>query len=350
MKNPVQRLVSSRIVAVIALASTFILASCAMPLEGEDEWSDASEKAQPIQNGEVWPTELNGGTVQVKIEWAPGMKEAMARIQRVNIDEMPDFERCSGQVVSRDTILTAAHCFESMGYIQDTTGAYTAYGPRPATVTIHHQEPNGNWEAVSNTKEAITLRIPSPYFIYAKSGDLKRKKGHDMAFLQRATDWSNVGSSDRTALAVDPADRPDWLYLYGHGYHSDTSYDGYLRRGRMSRLTWYETETGTYAKTIDNAPFEGGAYSCASDSGGPWKVPAQTTLVSGIQFGIHREGQGSGKCTETAARAVWTAPNKAWLELLIEQGRGTCTTSSNAYSTKANNALVWKTVDTLTCW
>jgi hypothetical protein len=62
------------------------------------------------------------------------------------------------------------------------------------------------------------------------------------------------------------------------------------------------------------------------------------------------EGKGIGKCTETAARSVWTAPNKAWLELLIEQGRGTCTTSSNAYSTKANNALVWKTVDTLTCW
>jgi hypothetical protein len=346
--NASTRSVSPTLVALIALTAAHLTIGCAMPVEGESEPAQVNENSQPVQNGEALPSELNGGVVQVKIEWAPGMKEAMSRIQRVNIDELPDFERCSGQVVSRDTILTAAHCFENMGYFQDTTGAYTAAGARTAKVTIFHQKPDLNWEAVSGSKESITRRVPSPFFTYAKDGKLTLKDGYDMAFVQRATDWSNMDIDDRTAIAIDPADRPDWLYLYGYGYHSDTAYDGQMRRGRMPRLTWYETEAGTYSKTVTSAPFEGGAYSCAGDSGGPWKGPAQTTLVSGVQFGIHRAGKGPGKCTETAALAVWTAPQKFWIELLIENGRGTCTTGT--YSIRANNALTWKVTDTLTCW
>jgi hypothetical protein len=342
------RSASPRLFALVALTSASLFTGCAMPVGGESELAELGENAQPVQNGEALPSALNGGVVQVKIEWAPGMKEAFSRIQRVNIDELPPYERCSGQVVSRDTILTAAHCFENVGYFQDTTGAYTGPGSRTAKVTIYHQNSDGTWEAVSGSKESITLRVPSPYFYYAQDGEPKLKDGYDMAFVQRATDWSNTGIADRTAIAIDTADRPDWLYLYGHGYHSDTSYDGQLRRGQMSRLTWYATEAGTYSHTVASAPFEGGAYSCAGDSGGPWKVPAQTTLVSGVQFGIHREGQGSGKCTETAARAVWTAPQKFWIELLIENGRGTCSTGT--YSIRANNALTWKVTDTLTCW
>lgn len=58
---------------------------------------------QGIENGQLRPSQMNGGTVLVR---------AFGQVPREGLKE----EICSGQVISRNTILTAAHCFYSVGY------------------------------------------------------------------------------------------------------------------------------------------------------------------------------------------------------------------------------------------
>jgi|GEM_PF-2207999 len=328
-----------------ALSLLFIAgaSACAMPLEegqmDQAEFGPAESKEQAIQNGQVYPTENNAGTVYLAIEWAPGQGDPRG--------ENPT-QRCSGQVVSRDSILLAAHCFYDVGYYANGW-AESVW----AKVSVLHQEPNGTWESLSGSKESMKVYIPSSYYFYevstASDAD-KRKVGIDVAVLRRSSNWSNTVSTDVTALASDQADQPSWLYLYGHGYYSDTQVDYKLRRGLFDTLTFYTDSANDYFGSIKYTAITDDPYSCTGDSGGPWKVPQFGTTVSGVQFGVHSQGinPADGRCTEDGSRAAMVPMTAQWIKGYVHGGAGAC--SNTSHYIRANPSMTWTIVDTITCW
>lgn len=303
------------------------------------ELDPAASKEQAIENGELKPSVNNAGTVQVLIEIAPGQEDPRG--------ENPP-NRCSGQVVSRDSILLAAHCFYDMGYYVNGWVESAS-----AKVTVTHQESNGTWESLSGTKEAMKVYIPSSYYFYEIANTTvadKRKVGVDVAVVRRSSSWSNVVSTDVSAIARDQADQPPWLYLYGHGYHSDTQVDNQLRRGLLDTLTYYTDSSNDYYGSIKYTPVTGDPYSCSGDSGGPWKVPQSGTTVSGVQFGVHSQGitPADGRCTEDGSRAVMVPMMAPWIKGYVDGGAGAC--SNTTHYVRPSSSFSWLLVDTITCW
>jgi len=309
---------------------------CAMPLEeghlDQAELEASASKEQSIQNGEVRPSEMSGGTVRITIEGALDPRG----------EPFPS-EGCSGQVISRDSILLAAHCFFDSGYYIDgwqksvTVKAY-----------VQHQRPGAFWESLSSSEETMKVYVPSAYFLYENDDSLKI--GVDVAVLRRTGGWWNTRSTDVTALATDQADRPAALYLYGYGYYSDTQIDYRARRGLFDTLIYYPNNAFTYPGSIKYTPVAGDPYSCSGDSGGPWKV-LQTAgpTVSGVQFGVHSSGitAADGHCTEDGSRAAMVARNVQWIKARVEEGFGSC--SDTVHTVRPPNRAS-KVVDTITCW
>lgn len=337
--------ISFRASAKAALSLLFLagMSGCGTPIDEEQlPQVELAHLEQAIENGEVYPSELNAGTVYVRIEWADGQKPT----PRDN--PVPDAQRCSGQVISRDTILLAAHCFYEFGYYADGWSSSV-----PVQASVLHQEPNGTWEWISGSDEWMTVNVPFPYVYYEKStlsDKHKLKIQYDVAVLRRSSNWDNTVSTDVTALATDRWDEPSWLYLYGHGYYSDTQVDYKLRRGFFQPLTFHNDSSNSYFGSIEYDPIAGSAYSCTGDSGGPWKVPQWGTTVSGVQFGVHSGGINSagGTCTEDGSRAAMVPRNTQWINGEVNAGAGSCSVTSHWI--RANPSLSWTLVDTLTCW
>jgi V8-like Glu-specific endopeptidase len=297
---------------------------------------DLQAREQGIENGQLKPSLMNGGTVRI---WAYGANG--------------EAEGCSGQVISRDTLLTAAHCFYDVG-IYDSGWS----DAKSVSVMVQHQEANGNWEYPSAIGETVTVYVKSLY-VSLRDANSNRQWGQDVAVVRRSTPWTSIVSTDVTALSTDSNDRPSYLYVYGHGYFADIFCDrgcnpysdGQLRRGYFTGLS-YTFSGGFYSDyyaTILSDYGPNDAHTCAGDSGGPWKtVAVGDNQISGVQFGVHVMGNGVGECTEDSARSASVGYNASWIKSKVELGAGSCTNKTHTVYT--GNGYSHVTADTIVCW
>lgn len=307
-----------------------LVTGCALePIEetqaeaGEERSTRIAE--QPIENGELLPSALNGGTVLIQT-WFEVPREGMV------------LERCTGQVISRDTILTAAHCF----------GTYSDGWVRKKAVqaTVHHQNPNGSWEALTNGGgETLDLYVLQGY-VNALYPPHPHRRGLDIAVLQRRSNFNNIEPSDVAAFARDTASRPSLLYVYGHGYYTDASYDGQLRRGRFTGLQYEPFHRADDYRTISAQSGPNDPHTCKGDSGGPWKEAGFGVVTSGVIFGVHVLGKGIGNCAEQQARAATVAYHHSWIADRVREGRGSC--QDGTHQVAQGNGWLW--APTRTCW
>jgi hypothetical protein len=152
------------------LVASLLSAGCAVPAEDADvDAADLPAIDQPIENGELRPSSLNGGTALVKVRGPTGLLTS-----------------CSGQVVARDTILTAAHCLYDVGVY---SGGWSK--TKSVKVTITHQDPDGSWTSLSAANESVSAYVREEYVTLRNSND-KRAFGWDMAVLRRAIPYGNL--------------------------------------------------------------------------------------------------------------------------------------------------------------
>jgi hypothetical protein len=329
MINRLKQWGGEQLVVLAALA----MGGCAMDTQ---DAVTMETRTQKIENGQLKPSVMNGGTVRI---WAYGPNG-----QAVG---------CSGQVVSRDTLLTAAHCFYDAGlYANGWSDAISA------SVMVQHQEANGTWEYPTSIGETVTVHVKNLYYSL-RNANSTRQWGQDIAVVRRSTPFTSIGTQDVTALSTDTNDRPSFLYIYGHGYFADLfcdrgcnpASDGQLRRGYFAGLSY--TFSGgffsDYFATILSDYGPNDAHTCDGDSGGPWKtVAVGTNAVSGVQFGVHAMGNGVGECTEDSARSASVGYSSAWIKSKVELGAGSCSTTTHIVYTGNGNSHV--TADTMVCW
>jgi len=329
--------------SLLALCLSLLVGGCAVAADGELSDEDLRALEEPIRNGTLLPTSLNGGTARVRI-WGP----------TGNTD-------CSGQVISRDTVLTAAHCLYDAGYYADGWEE-----EQIAAVYVRHQEPSGTWEHLIGLKEDVTAFVPQKYVEAKERGE--RGTGYDIALLRRSINLSNSVSTDVTALAVYSGERPRGLYAYGHGLYDDQLCDrggcdplpddDQLRSGLLRTLTWYNDPGQSNYRMIMSDYTANDPNLCLGDSGGPWKLAAyapeaSTPLVNGVQFGVTAfvEGGPGGGCGADKAYATWIAHHDPWIREIVEDGRGSCSRYDYQVQDNAPSNLPRRNIDqALVCW
>lgn len=306
---------------------------CALePLDevaGVDGELETRSAEQGIENGELRPSKMNGGTVLLRI-WGQVPNEGTK------------IEYCSGQVISRDSILTAAHCFYNVGYFGNSWVEKLAVEAYPA-----HQNSDGSWRPLSAV-ETFDVYVPQAYDQARRASLDNKRHGLDIAVLQRRKNLENTLQGDAASIATNTGSKPAYLWAYGHGYHTDSHFDGQLRRGKFLDLFYDRNSASSYFRTILAEPGPNDPHTCASDSGGPWKTDAfgSLTPTSGVIFGVNVWGKGSGECAEQQSRAAIVADHSSWIESRVRKGRGACAKPTVAVGTYYGAM----NVPTLRCW
>jgi hypothetical protein len=250
--------------------------------EGDD---DIAVVTSEIQRGTRYGSSAWGrGAVRLDI-WSP----------RFNA-----YVHCSGQVVSKQTILTAAHCVLGLG-------------GNPAYTTVRAWMQTGN--GVVNVLNALSqVRFREDYtglnpkfdvgLITAPSADLlKNVASRDAAYLAKTT------LSGVSMVAV------------GYGYSDNTTSDGL---GRLATIVPTYDSTNreyTYRDTTGSMP-----RMCEGDSGGPLKNGGLNT-----EYGVMSIGGPTSDPNPCRPQAYWatTADNIDWLRGKIS---GTCTEGNTIYA------------------
>lgn len=318
----------SRQLAVFGtLLALLAVAGCTVPVE---DGEDVSQQTKAIENGELLPSELNGGTVLIQMLATNG-----------------GVVRCSGQVISRDSVLTAAHCFEEAGYY-DSNWRRAVSVP----VLVQHQNPNGSWENLTNIWETGTAMVPLEYISYLRAGDSKRFS-YDLAVLRRSQAFWNAEPSDVSALARYIQHKPNYLYAYGHGFKSQAgALDLNLSRGLLDNLTWPSKPNEKYLGSIrkDYGPNDNARVS-SGDSGGPWKLPIVSGpgMLSGLLFGVTSASDPLAACAIQYSLATRTAFIDSWIENQVTSGQGVCGHYTHVIHPWRGSSSTLS-VNTLVCW
>lgn len=200
---------------------------------------------------------------------------------------------------------------------------------------------------MSTGVETFDLYVPQAYDQARRAGDNKRH-GQDIAIVQRRSNLANTEQSDVAALATNTGSTPAYLWVYGHGYHTDTSFNGQLRRGKFLDLFYDRNSASSHFRTILAEPGPSDPHTCGSDSGGPWKTPGfgNGTPTSGVIFGVHVWGKGSGQCAEQQSRAAIVADHSPWIEGRVIEAGGSCAKPTVVVGTNYGGI----NVKTLRCW
>ncbi len=188
---------------------------------------------------------------------------------------------CTGVVVARDVVLTAAHCVTRL----DDTRVYFKDGDKPvvralAAISIH---PQYRANAVATRERSIDLALaraaePLPAFFRAASLDGAR----------------SVAPGERFRVAG-----------YGVAREGRGETGGVLRSGVLvarepvsSILLWAED------------PAKAGFGACVGDSGGPIFAENSSTVVAIVNWATGQKGRGCGGLTQGAL----VAPQRAWID------------------------------------
>ncbi len=193
---------------------------------------------------------------------------------------------CSGIVVARDIVLTAAHCV-----------------PPGADLRVHFKDERGG--AVLLPVETV-VRNPG----YKADAVRKRERSIDLAAIRLAEPLPGR-FRPATIAGAPPAIPVDALVRvagFGVTRENDGASSGRLRvadlaaRAPLSAvLLWAKDPRGA------------GAGACEGDSGGPVFVGSDDTVAALTSWA---SGDGRNRCG-TLTQALWLAPHKAWIEGVI---------------------------------
>jgi V8-like Glu-specific endopeptidase len=272
-------------VSAIALAAS----ACGDATSGRPEDGGVGAETAELKNGKLFGDQavLNGAV----------------RLNIFRPEPINSWTTCSGQVVSKQSILTAAHCVNAMG----ANPAYTY-------VQAKHQTSSG-WVTIMPTSWVRVEYNPSFNGVDSK---------YDVALVTAPTvePLQNVTQGDAHSIAKDSPGGIS-MYVMGYGYYG-TDGDLFDGQGRYGKVTpTYDAARLEYFHASDTAE----PHLCRGDSGGPLKSAVTGPL---LVYGVDSKGSGpgSGNCR---AHAHWatTRHNLAWLKSRIV---GSCFETATYYN------------------
>jgi hypothetical protein len=210
---------------------------------------------------------------------------------------------CSGQVVSRQTILTAAHCVQAVSAANPSWTYVSAWRQSSATGHVTVMPPT--W---------VTMRY-NPAF----NGNTTYDVG--LIIAPTVQPLQNVTSADSGVLAKATPSNVN-MYAVGFGYFAGGANDyDYLGRYGAVVPTYSSLALEYFFRNTSTNP-----EICAGDSGGPLK--STTSGILAVYGVASKRSGGAGLCQPIGHWAT-TARNMSWLRGKIT---GECFESSTIYS------------------
>jgi V8-like Glu-specific endopeptidase len=258
---------------------SLIAVACSGPVDGsvDLEQEDVAAQTSELRNGTPYdgnPTGIWNGVVKVEFLHEPSNT----------------WLTCSGQVVSAQTILTAAHCITSLGVVGNPVSMFVR-ASRPA--------PGGGWRTVMPKTWAYTKYNPA-FDLFNPRYDVGLVIAPTVQMLQ------NVYLGDAVPLAKTAPNIAMTSLGFGNYGPNTGQFDGLGRSGPV---------TPTYNATAHEYNYTAVTGSdtqlCSGDSGGPLKTV-------GLVYGLMSQGMGAGtgKC-RAGARFPTTMDNFTWLKANI---------------------------------
>jgi Trypsin len=274
--------------AAVALLST----SC-MTAVGEEPGDESfGTEASELKNGTAFNgTGISRGAVAIRF-WSPLWNE---------------WQVCSGQVVSKRTILTAAHCvIRASTTNAGFSGTARVIVWRASTISSHHL-------VLSET--TVTARYNPSYDQHVGSA------AYDVGLFVSPVDLPTITSNDSGLLAKTTPSNVT-MHALGFGIYNEGAQfdDGIGRSGAI---------TPTYAPKALEYFFEATAAQpqiCKQDSGGPLKSTTSGLLQV---YGVASRHTGPGTYCRPVGHWATTADNMSWLRGNIS---GNCLETATYYS------------------
>jgi secreted trypsin-like serine protease len=272
----------------LAAVPALFMSGCAVAASSESEEQSAAVETSELMNGSLYDgNSMWRGVVRLSIQVPP----------------YGAWNTCSGQVVSRQTILTAAHCVQAAIAVP---GQFTGH------TNVRAWRESSSGQVVVMPQTWVMIRYNTAYRDGSPVDDV------GLIYAPSVQPLQNITSSDSAVLAKTTPSNVT-MYAFGFGYYNDNQIDW---RGRYGAIvpTYASRAVEYFWENTGTDPEQ-----CAGDSGGPLK---STTSGSLQVYALHsRRSGGSGNC-QPVGHAAATARAMSWLRGKIT---GTCQETSTTY-------------------
>lgn len=266
-------------------------------MDTDDQANPTGTQSSEIKNGTLMDGQVRWrGVVSVSIWWPN---------QQI-------WQRCSGTITSRRTVVVAAHCVQAALAAGSTAGDVTALVLRENT--------GHRFDEIMPQSTAFASFNPAyPGTV------LERVPKNDVAVIRAYTDFSNVTMSDAIAISTtNPTGKTMWAMGYGYLDIQDGDYDGHLHGAQL--VPKYDSFGQHYR-------FDAGEtdpWICSGDSGGPLKMVNGAWMIFGVASQFTGGVMNDDKHVVCGYQAHWAATSNNWSWLRSAIGSANCTLTTNA--------------------
>lgn len=262
---------------------------------GNTNLSESSDKSLQIRNG--------------NLETDPEINARFPLIVRgINKDLV---STCTGEILDKDTILTAAHCVLADTPAKAKGDRYSAsIVAKPADMEIYLSKDLNKPVSYTSTGllQSQLYRVSAIYVHpdvfkgaeVSSTGELKNinyNDINDIAIIKLASPLDNKYKSVIIATDINKSDK----IVSGYGLNPADNYGTILRTGMIFSSTPYlATDAYFYLAGQDTSRTYGNTVSCSGDSGGPAYSREYTTgnVHNVYLYGIVSLGNAGANCTE----------------------------------------------------